>query len=319
MTIMGEELLVLQLHYYLKGTENHSMDATIHNECEWYFVQGILSLNKYVNGAISVEIYATEEIGGIKNKYKVFIKNAFIGLEALASITQILSYFGVYFTNPNQYNPTETLTRIEIIEKVKSKMESNEPFTEKEFDYIASNDKDLRKLKSEYFKTAVKDTTIESIEIDAIDTKSDSSKPLGQIEYENFIKCILPKEEDTDSSDIDAIIYIVAPVLIKGRGNSWRGICDGVSIEFKVTDKEFLESVYNHDVSFSNGTYIRCKMRITQKINLQDNSVKISRDVFEVSEINDDDNVSFKKIIHRRKKCTNDNLAQLSLFDYYSF
>lgn len=198
-------------------------------------------------------------------------------------------------------------------------MESDEPFTEKEFDYIASNDNDLRKLKSEYFKTAVKDTTIESVEINAIDTKSDSTKPLGRIEYENFIQCILPKEEDTDSSDIDAIIYIVAPVLIKGRGNSLRGICDGVSIDFKVTDKEFLESVYNHDVSFSNGTYIRCKMRITQKVNLQDNSVKISRDVFEVSEINDDDSASFKKIIHRRKKWADNNLAQLSLFDDYSF
>lgn len=91
MTIIGEELLVLQLHYYLKGAENHSMDATIHNECERYFVQAILSFNKYVNGAISVEIYATEEIGGIKNNYKVFINGALIGLGALASITQILS------------------------------------------------------------------------------------------------------------------------------------------------------------------------------------------------------------------------------------
>lgn len=316
---MGEELLALQLHYHLKGAENHSMDATIHNECERYFVQGLLSLNKYVNGAISVEIYATEEIGGIKNKYKIFINGALIGLTSLASIAQLLSYFGVYFTNSNQHNPTETLTRIEIVEKVKSKMESDEPLTEKEFDYIACNDKDLRKLKSEYFKTAVKDTTIESIEVNEINTKSDSSKSLGRIEYDNFMKCILPKEEDTDSSYVETIIYIVAPVLIKGRGNSWRGICDGIPIDFKVTDKEFLESVYNHDVSFSNGTYIRCKMRIIQKVNLQDNSVKISREVFEVSKINDDDNVSFKKIFHRRKKCTVDNSTQLSLFDEFSF
>lgn len=217
---MNKELIVLQLHYYLKGENNHSMDASIHNECERYFVQGILSLNKYVNGVLSVEIYATEELGGIKNKYKVLINGTIIGLGALASIAQLLSYFGVHFTNPNPDNPSETLTRIEVVERIKSKMDSNDPFTEEEFDYIASNDKDLRKLKSEYFKTAIKDKTIESIEVNEVDSNSDAPKPLGRINYSDFQKCVLPKEEDTDSNEVDTIIYIVAPVLVKGRGNS---------------------------------------------------------------------------------------------------
>lgn len=125
---MNKELIVLQLHYYLKGENNHSMDASIHNECERYFVQGILSLNKYVNGVLSVEIYATEELGGIKNKYKVLINGTIIGLGALASIAQLLSYFGVHFTNPNPDNPSETLTRIEVVERIKSKMDSNLEF-----------------------------------------------------------------------------------------------------------------------------------------------------------------------------------------------
>lgn len=314
---MNEELIVLQLHYYLKGENNHSMDASIHNECERYFVQGILSLNKYVNGALSVEIYATEELGGIKNKYKVFVNGAIIGLGAFASIAQLLSYFGVYFTNPNPNNPTETLTRIEVVEKIKSKMDSEEPFTAEEFDYIASNDKDLRKLKSEYFKTAIKDETIESIEVDEIESNTNTPKPLGRINYNDFQKCVLPKEEDIDSNEIDTIIYIIAPVLIKGRGNSWRGICDGTSIDFKVTDKEFLENVYNHNISFSNGTYIRCKMRITQKVNLQDQSVKITRDVFEVYEVNDDENLVSHKIVHKKKPKI--EIQQPSLFDDIEF
>ncbi len=55
-------------------------------------------------------------------------------------------------------------------------------------------------------------------------------------------------------------------------------------------------------------------MRIIQKVNLLDNSLKISREVYEVKAVNDDDNVSFKKISHRRKKDIPD-LTQLSLFD----
>lgn len=314
---MNKELIVLQLHYYLKGENNHSMDASIHNECERYFVQGILSLNKYVNGVLSVEIYATEELGGIKNKYKVLINGTIIGLGALASIAQLLSYFGVHFTNPNPDNPSETLTRIEVVERIKSKMDSNDPFTEEEFDYIASNDKDLRKLKSEYFKTAIKDKTIESIEVNEVDSNSDAPKPLGRINYSDFQKCVLPKEEDTDSNEVDTIIYIVAPVLVKGRGNSWRRICDGSPIDFKVTDKEFLDNVYNHIISFSNGTYIRCKMRITQKVNLQDNTIKISRNVFEVYEVNDDENMTLHKIIHKKKSKI--EIQQKSLFDDIDF
>lgn len=312
--MMGEAVLGLQLHYYLKGDENHSMNATIHNECERCFVQCLLALNKYVNGALSVEIYATEEVGGIRNKYRVFINGALGGLTALASVTQMLSYFGIYFVNPNLNNPTETLTRIEVVEKVKSIMASDTPFSAKEFAYIASNDRDLKKLKSEYFKTAIKEPTIESIEVNEVDLESNSLKSLGRIDYDDFVSCIIPKEEDIDSSDIEVVIYIVSPVLIKGRGDNWRGICNGVPIDFKVTDKEFLESVYDHSIRFTNGTYIVCRMRIIQKVNLLDNSLKISREVYEVKAVNDDDNVSFKKISHRRKKDIPD-LTQLSLFD----
>lgn len=314
---MNEELVVLQLHYYLRGQNNHSMNATVHNECERCFVHAILSLNKYVNGALSVEIYAAEELGGIKNKYKVLINRTLVGLGALASISQVLSYFGVFFTNPNASSSLETLTRIEVVEKIKSKMDSEEPFTEEEFDYIASNDKDLRKLKSEYFKAALKDNTIESIEVNEIKSESETQNTLGIIHYADFQKCIIPKGEETESDEFDTIIYIISPVLVKGRGNSWRGVCDGASIDFKVTDKEFLNNVYNHTISFSNGTYIRCKMRVTQKMNLNNNSLKISREVFEVYEVNDDDNMVSCKITHKTKSKI-DPLQQ-SLFDNAEF
>lgn len=84
-----------------------------------------------------------------------------------------------------------------------------------------------------------------------------------------------------------------------------------------MTDKEFLDNVYNHIISFSNGTYIRCKMRITQKVNLQDNTIKISRNVFEVYEVNDDENMTLHKIIHKKKSKI--EIQQKSLFDDIDF
>ena len=47
---MDDEIQILQLHYFLKGDDNHSMNALIHNDCERYFIQYILSINKYFDG-----------------------------------------------------------------------------------------------------------------------------------------------------------------------------------------------------------------------------------------------------------------------------
>lgn len=54
-------------------------------------------------------------------------------------------------------------------------------------------------------------------------------------------------------------------------------------------------------------------MRVTQKINLNDNSLKIYRDVFEVYEVNDDENMVSCKIAHKRKSKIDP--MQQSLFD----
>lgn len=58
-------------------------------------------------------------------------------------------------------------------------------------------------------------------------------------------------------------------------------------------------------------------MRIIQKVNLQDNTVKISRDVFEVYEVNDDKNMTLHKITHKKKSKI--EIQQPSLFDDIDF
>lgn len=312
---MDDEIQILQLHYFLKGDDNHSMNALIHNDCERYFIQYILSINKYFDGCISVEIYAAEETGGIKNKYKIYIDKSFKTIERVASIVAILTYFGIKFTNSNQNIPAESLTRIEVVEKIKSIMDSDKPFTEEEFEYIASNDKDLRRLKSEFFKNALKDESIDGIEINSILPGSKEPRLLGRINYADFSKCVLSKEEEIDVEDLSVKIYIVAPVLIKGRKDYWKGICDGESIDFKVSDNEFLLSVYKHTVSFGAGTFIICKMRVTKYINQKDSSPKINRNVYEVNDVGDDSNMSLFKIVHKNKRNVSIDQSSPSLFD----
>lgn len=279
----------LELHYSLIGNDNHSMDAVIHNECEKYFIHALLSLNKYFDNPIVVKICA-EEKGGLTNIIDIAAPTIMLGL-----VTNWIYDFLKYFIIPKTDNPTEVLNKIEVVQKIKTIMNSSDPLTAAELDYITTNNIELRKLKSEYFKTAKKDNSIEYIELTGIGALNNhESFHIGKIKYNDFDKCILTKDEESDSNDIDAIIYIVAPVLIKGRKDYWKGIFENNSIDFRVSDKEFLSQVYSNQITFKNGTRIICKMNITQTLSTIDRTIKISRNVSEVYNVKDNEDYQYE-------------------------
>ena len=156
----------------------------------------------------------------------------------------------------NRYWINENLLKIK--EAVKSGT-----LTSEEFDYIVENDKDLKKLKSNFFRSAKKEKRIDAIEIDAIKQENQTVFEKVIINSADFNNCILPAELKSTITEADAKIHIVAPVLIQGRKDFWKGIYNGVPIEFRVSDKVFLENVYQHIIKFSNGTYINCNMTTT--------------------------------------------------------
>lgn len=307
-----QDSITLQLHYFLNDENLHSMNAKVHNECAKQFIQAIVLLNKYLEEPIELEVFAKEE-GGVKDLYKVIIKNPLILIILTALITSAINQF---FTSnfPAATNITdETKNKLDNLLKIKESIKSGK-LTTAEFDYITENDNDLKKLKSSYFKSAKKEKRINSIEIEAI--KQDNTPIFKKIKINSydFEACILPDEQKIIETEIDAKIHIVAPVLIRGRKDYWKGIYNGQSIEFKVSDKVFLENVYHHIVKFSNGTYINCNIKITKITSTIDETEKISRNVLDVVSYGDDEkfNTIYKK---KTRTITNSqNNQNLTLF-----
>jgi hypothetical protein len=300
-----QESLTLQLHYYFSNKETHAMNAKVHNDCDKHFINALQLLNKYLDSPFEVIVFAKEE-GGILDHYKIAIKDPLI---LIILTTLISSTTQQFFTSnfPPAINVTEqTKNKLTNLANIKELIRTG-ALTPEEFEYITSKDKDLRKLKSNFYKSAKKEKTITSIEIQAIDQNTNPVFEKKSICYNDFDNCILTEEQKKTDAIIDAKIYIVSPVLIRGRKDYWKGIFNDKPIEFRVSDKVFLNYVYNHVIKFSNGTFIICKMKVTTTTYSNDENDKISRNIIDVTEWGDDENMIHSVVKRKRRSDSNIN------------
>jgi len=290
----NQEIISLQLHYYLDDKNLHSINAKVHNDCEKQFIQAINLLNKYLDKPIELEVLAKKE-GGVLDVFLAIINDPV----CLILITSAVNQFFISNFRPAISVTDETKNKLDNVLKIKEVINAG-VLTDDEFDYIVENDKDLRKLKSNFFKSAKKEKRITSIEIEAINQNKVQLFEKITINSTDFDSCILTEDEESKTTEVDAQIYIVAPVLLRGRRDFWKGIYNDEPIEFKVTDKVFLENVYQHIIKFSNGTFINCSMKITRTTSSIDDIEKISRNVFEVDSWGDNEN--FRTITKRNNR-----------------
>jgi hypothetical protein len=303
-----ETTIEFQMCYSFFDENSHSMNAIIFNDCERQFIDAIQSLNKYLDFIIEIEVLAKED-GSLKGVYRAIVKNPIVLILITAAAT---SFFTSSF--PRAIHQTEeTKNKLENILTIKEAIKL-ENLTVDEFDYVAENDKDLKKLRSNFFKNAKKEEKIKQIEIKS-NTQIDGCPVFESkiVTHNQFDQFIIRDEFETEEDMIDAKIYIVAPILIKGRRDFWKGILNDEFIEFRVTDKNFLDNVYNHTVKFSNGTYINCKLKTVKTINLMTCKETLTRDVIEV--INYGDNENYVKPIRKRTIKIHDPGQMLLLFD----
>jgi len=288
------------------------MDATILNECERQFINAIRNINKYIKEPLDIQIFAKEE-GGLIENLKIIIKNKLATAIVVAIVTAFCTAFFTAGIRQKLPLSREIKNKLENVLAIKEAIASN-ALTEEEFLYIASNDKELLKFRSSFFKTAKKDETLTQVEIDT-DTKIVDKYVFDKITvpYEKFDDFILKdddSEEITNISEEVVKIYIIAPILVKGRKDHWKGFSNGESIDFILSDKDFLEQVYLHEIKFGNGSFIKCKLRttITNKGNEKE---LIAREVIFVENYGDDENF-VTPVKHGKKEII--DIRQKSLF-----
>lgn len=305
----------IHIHFYFKENELHSMNAIIFNECEKQFIKAIKNIDKFLNEPLDIQVFAKEEGGLIENLQIIVNQPMTVGIVAGLVSAFCTAFFTAKF-NPKLPLSQEVKNKLENILTIKEAIASNN-LTEEEFNYIAGNNKELLKFRSSFFNMAKSDKTLKQVEIDT-DTQIGDRLIFDKISvpYEKFDDFILKDNDDNeDKTDIDekeARIYIIAPILVKGRKDHWKGFCNGEAIDFILSDKDFLEQVYSQEIKFGNGTYLDCKLKITT-IYIQKGKETITREVVVVNEYGDEEN--FVKPIIRKARKTEDKGQNLLIFD----
>jgi len=245
----------LHLHYILRQEGVHQMDAKVHNECEKQFLLAIDVLKAYT-GDFHVEVKVPNE-GGVVDEFILHLFDPSIADFLKIVLTAFLTY---YFTKRSNKRE-DILKGIEIIEKIKEKK-----LTQEEALAVVADDKNLRKIVSNYYKAAEKEIQIARIETSSNEEGKKNETEVRGIERKDFQTHICETDTTEDTQTIEGTtIGVFSPILQKGHGKTWNGIYSGKTIQFKVEDKEFLEQVYNNEVKFGAATTIKCTLQIKRK------------------------------------------------------
>lgn len=301
--------LKIELRYCFDDENKHSMNAEIFNECERYFIKGIKGIEKYFEDIIQLKIKPRKE-GCLIDVFTIAINNPAI----TATFTTLITIFATKFFDAKfstaKHKTDETEKKLENLQTIKEQIRAG-TLSEDDFDYIASNDKDLRKQKSNFFKSAKKETEITKIETTS--TSSNFPPTIIIVDRKDFNRFILTQTTEQSEETQDAKIYIVAPILVKGRRDAWKGIFKDDSIDFKIADKEFLAQVWNKQINFQNGTYINCQLKTKISTNIETEEIKIMREVENVSNYGED-NTPIRNVKHRKKNKNVNYIEQPNLF-----
>lgn len=301
---MEDKELEIKLHYILKEEGVHQMDAKVHNECERQFLLALDVLKAYI-GDYRIEVRVPQN-GGLIDEF-VVLANPHIADFA----KMIIAAFFTYYFTKKQNKRDNILKGLEIIEKIK-----NQSLTKEEALAVVSSDKKLRKIVSNYYKSAENDNQIASIEASTSRSDNQEDISVSRIEKQEFQSHIIETEHTEQTQLIEGTtIAVFSPVLQKGHGKIWNGIYSGKSIPFKIEDKDFLKQVYNNEIKFGSATTIKCNLQITKKEVWDEGDLQKKEDFEYVVKdvINWSDDEHFQNETKRYKKIK-EQKRQLDLF-----
>lgn len=281
----------IELHYWLKSENTHTMNAYVFNRCEHEFLGILDELSTKLKLKIEVEVEPLG-YGGLKAWLKVIgvtgqeVKKAFI----LALTTQILM---TPITTPLQYIVTkqieeffedsEILELKKEIEKETIKLELAKIRKETERLSERIDETKIKKKRSNYFEQAAKCKELEKISISLTDEYKKDFMLGKEVLAKDFSRFIMQTDELDPEYDESANIEIISPVLKRGK-YQWMGIYRDEVIQFNMKSDEFKTLVLSGQVAFNNGSSILCHLLIKKKVNNQGEVMITGYDVLAVDQ-----------------------------------
>jgi hypothetical protein len=285
----------LELHYYLSD-KSHSMDAFVKNKAEAELLKVFKEISELLELDLSFEIEALTE-GGIKEFIKILKKK-----KTKKQIAKILAVVGVIFSGvltniiSDQFTKNPELEKSQLeesqlnIKKLKRDLEKEDILEEEStliienLTVIISNTDKIKFHRSNFYSNLLKENKIEQISTTELDENNNPLSEEKKVSIENFNKFIVHKVKIDSEFIEDVNIEIVSPVLKKGK-MKWRGYYDSKPISFNLLDSDFRNSVLNREVSFQNGTSIKCLLEFEKEMDDEGNIKTTEINVFDVSNI----------------------------------
>ena len=285
----------LELHYYLSD-KSHSMDAFVKNKAEAELLKVFKEISELLELDLSFEIEALTE-GGIKEFIKILKKK-----KTKKQIAKILAVVGVIFSGvltniiSDQFTKNPELEKSQLeesqlnIKKLKRDLEKEDILEEEStliienLTVIISNTDKIKFHRSNFYSNLLKENKIEQISTTELDENNNPLSEEKKVSIENFNKFIVHKVKIDSEFIEDVNIEIVSPVLKKGK-MKWRGYYDSKPISFILLDSDFRNSVLNREVSFQNGTSIKCLLEFEKEMDDEGNIKTTEINVFDVSNI----------------------------------
>lgn len=138
----------------------------------------------------------------------------------------------------------------------------------------------IKKARSEYFKQLSSDKRIKAIGIkhndfdnmDMTDIRIESSN------FANYIEVIEPETKVIEHAQV----FIISPVIVKGKAIKWNGSYEGQDIKFEMMSNQFRTEAQNAEIDFRTGFYIDSRLQFDETV---DEDEKIIRNNFKVLEV----------------------------------
>lgn len=240
-----------QIHYYFDD-DSHSMNAYTRNKAEKDMLDTLKQVGLLCDSEVILESEAYQE-GGLKE----IIVIGFI-------LTGSANFFAPFFNNIATHYFIKDAEDRELDKKIKRETlkslefdnEKKEKELEQEVDSKLEDKQTIRYVSNFYTKI----NNYEKVQkVGFKDIENDTEEYIVDRQY--FKNFILEDNKEV-IEDENATVEIVSPILKEGKFK-WRGIYSADKIDFSMGDSGFKEEVINGKHTFSNGSFIECKLQIT--------------------------------------------------------
>lgn len=293
------------IHYELSDSSTHIMSAKVEAESSLQYIKAMNYISKVLcvenelqTGALSqgsvvkvfwLSINKGEDTKWIRYIITIIFRSLFFEKKIIR-----LDDFTKLLDAHEADKVRDVLTQMAIDKKIINRLNSH---------------LSIKKARSEYFKQLLTDKGIKAISIkhndfdnlDMADVRIESSR------FADFIETFEPETKVIEHAQV----FIVSPVIVKGKAIKWNGSYEGQDIKFEMMSNQFKTEAQNAEIDFRTGFYIDSRLQFDETV---DEDEKIIRNNFKVLEVYGhgyDEN--FVETPAGKKKRLEDNLP--TLFD----